>query len=85
VVEQGHPSVGVEVEQPAIGTHAPALHTWPAAHGVVSVLFPVALHTDAPVAQLVVPVLHGIEGTSQVVPWVHEQAPAAHPRLAPQD
>jgi hypothetical protein len=80
----GQPSVGV-VPQPVIVVQVPAEQVFPAAHGVESALLPVAPHTEVPVEQLVVPVLHGIDGTSQVVPCVQEQAPAEQARFVPHD
>ncbi len=81
---QGHPRVGVPDVQPAIVVQLPDMQTMPAAQVVPSVTFPVALQTEAPVAQEVVPVLHGIPLGVQAVPWVQEQLPPAQPRLVPQ-
>jgi len=83
-VVQGQPSAGV-LPQPAMVTQLPDMHALPAAQAVPSATFvDVAVQTDAPVAHEVMPTLHGELGGMQLVPWTHEQDPAAHPRFTPQ-
>lgn len=70
--------------QPGFGSQLPDEHCLPAAQVEPFATSPVALHTEAPVAQEVVPVLHGMFATGHAVPCVHEHEPAAQARLAPQ-
>jgi hypothetical protein len=51
-----------------MGAQLPVVHTMPAAQIVPSVTFPVALQTDAPLEQDVVPVLQGMPVGVQEVP-----------------
>jgi hypothetical protein len=84
LVVQGQPSVGVLAVQPAIGTQAPLEQVMPAAQTIPSPAFPVALQTDVPEAQEVVPVLHGMPVGVQEVPCVQEQLPPLQARFVPQ-
>jgi hypothetical protein len=64
--------------------HEPLLHTWFVPQAVPLALFPLSAHVIAPVAQEVVPFLHGFVGW-QTVPAVHaEQVPLLQTRFVPQ-
>jgi hypothetical protein len=84
----GHPKAAEpSVGHPGMMAHAPPTQILPGAHGIVdeSGTFPVAPQTEAPVAQLVWPVLHTSLLGVQAVPAVQvTQVPLLHTRSAPQ-
>jgi hypothetical protein len=62
----------------------PSAHDWAAPHRVPTGRLPLATHTEVPVAQEVMPSLHGSEGV-QAAPATHgTQLPALHTRSVPQ-